>query len=111
MTKRFICATACTLLATLLLAGCQLTEAPDSVSPADSATSVSDILNRELPPEITAYGVVLAALYIATGDAEEGIASGRITPAEVYEAKQAIEDGTLDLWRQRAESEIKGLND
>jgi hypothetical protein len=50
-------------------------------------------------------------LYIATGDAEEGIASGRITPAEVYEAKQAIEDGTLDLWRQRAESEIKGLND
>jgi hypothetical protein len=96
---------------TLLLTGCQ-SEATPSASPSEViATPTSDILTRELPPEITAYGVVLAALYIATGDAEEAIAAGRVSPDEVYEAKKAIEEGTLDVWRERAELEIKGLTD
>jgi len=111
MTKRFIYGGAFALMATLFLSGCQMTGTADTNPSADLSAAASDVLNRDLPPEITAYGVVLAALYIATGDAEEGIASGRVTPSEVYEAKQAIADGTLDFWRQRAEDEIKGLND
>lgn len=96
---------------TFLLAGCQSQTTP-SESPSEVLTTpTSDILTRELPPEITAYGVVLSALYIATGDAEEAIAAGRVSPDEVYEAKKAIEEGTLDIWRERAELEIKGLSD
>jgi hypothetical protein len=89
----------------MVLVGCaeELQTAPN---PSFSAPAQSEILTRELPPEITAYGVVLAALYIATGDVEEVMASGKLSPDEVYEAKKAIEEGTLDIWRERAELEL-----
>jgi hypothetical protein len=109
MIKRFFWAISAVLFSSLLLSGCQATENSLPNPTSDSSNQNSDILTRELPTEITAYGVVLAALYIATGEAEEALAAGKVTPDEVYEAKQAIEDGVLDLWRQRAETEIKGL--
>ena len=109
MTKRLLLAISSALIASIMLSGCQPADTAQTSSTSEPSIAGSDILTRELPTEITAYGVVLASLYIATGDVEEAIASGKVTPDEVYEAKQAIEDGVLDLWRQRAEAEIKGL--
>ncbi len=89
------------------VSGCAIVPfAPEVTSSPQS--NQSDILTRELPPEITAYGVVLAALYLATGDVGQAIENGKISPAEVSEAKTAIRENTLDLWRQRAELELGG---
>lgn len=82
----------------LTLSGCA-SEAEPVVTP--SATS--DILTKELPSDVTAKGVVLAAILLTAADIELSIESGLVTPREVATARQALEDGTLDLWRQRAE--------
>lgn len=104
ISAKLLVRTASAVSVAILLAGC----AAVSEEPVASAPTAeqSEILSRELPPELTAYGVVLAALFIATGDAEEAMANGRVTPAEVFEAKKAIADGTLDIWRERAELEL-----
>jgi len=84
----------------LSLSGCA-TEAQPVVTP--SATS--DILTMTLPSDVTAQGVVLAAILLSAADIELSIESGLVTPAEVATARQALEDGTLDIWRQRAEKD------
>lgn len=55
-------------------------------------------LSEDLPEDVTAAGVLLAATLIAAGDIEAAVASGLVSPAEVDEAKAAIEAGTLDRW-------------
>ncbi|MEN9793268.1 MAG: hypothetical protein RL330_1346 [Actinomycetota bacterium] len=74
---------------------------------ADSTVSTapgSDILTRELSPDLTPNGVLLAAVILVGGDIEEALVAGRVTVPEVEAARAAIAEGTLDLWRQRAES-------
>jgi hypothetical protein len=68
-------------------------------------SSESAILNGPLPEDVTAKNVLAAAILLSTSDIEGAVAEGLVTPAEVDAAKVAIEDGTLDLWRQRAESD------
>lgn len=70
------------------------TDAPlDTSAPADT----------ELPPDVTASGVVLAATLLAAGNIDDAVASGLVTPAEVDEARAAIESGTLQRWVDLAE--------
>jgi len=86
------------LLVALSLAGCAGgTEAVPSSHPT---------LARELPSDLTARGVLLAAVLLSEGDVERAVADGLVTPAEVDEAIRAIERDELDVWAQRAETEL-----
>ena len=68
-------------------------------------TAESSILNGDLPQDVTAKNVLVAAILLSTSDIDGAVAEGLVTPAEVDAAAKAIKDGTLDLWRQRAEAE------
>lgn len=74
-----------------------------------STTSViegNDILTADLAADVTARGVVLAAVVLVAGDVDTAISDGTVTAAEVEAARSAIADGNLDLWRQRAEADV-----
>lgn len=75
---------------------------------SSSQSSSSTILTMELPPEVSAKGVVLAAVLLSTSDIEAALAEGLVTPTELEYAQSAIDDGTLDEWKQRAEKELSG---
>jgi hypothetical protein len=82
-------------------AGCATTVPSESMSVIDG----NDILTADLGADVSAQGVVLAAVLLVAGDIDKGLAQGVVTPAEVNEARLAIDSGTLDMWRQRAESD------
>jgi hypothetical protein len=63
------------------------------------------IVNGDLPEDVTAKNVLVAAILLSTSDIDGAVAEGIVTPAEVDAAAAAIKDGTLDLWRQRAEAD------
>lgn len=50
--------------------------------------------------------VILAAIVLATGDIDQAIIDGLVSPADVEAAVNAIENGTLDAWRQQAEADL-----
>jgi hypothetical protein len=75
--------------------------------PAPEQKKHAEILSMQLPADVSAPGVVLAALLLTTSDIEAALAEGIVTPAEVTLAQAAIDDGLLDHWRQRAEQEIR----
>jgi hypothetical protein len=81
--------------------GCAMTVPSESTS----VIAGNDILTANLGTDVSARGVVLAAVLLVAGDIDKGLAQGVVTPAEVTEARRAIESGTLDMWRQRAESD------
>lgn len=72
----------------------------------DAAPSSHAILTSDLPSDVTARGVLLAAVLLSEGDVERAVADGLVMPAEVDEAIRAIDRGELDVWAQRAESEL-----
>jgi hypothetical protein len=77
---------------------------PDStVSPSTEVPSDSTAPEETLPADVSASGVLLAATLIASGNVDDAVASGLVTPAEVDEARAAIENGTLDRWVALAE--------
>lgn len=94
---------ASSLAAVVVLSSCGSGDPAASDSTAAPSTA-SDILTRELSPDLTPTGVLLAAVILAGGDIEEALVAGRVTVPEVEAAREAISAGTLDLWRQRAES-------
>ena len=65
----------------------------------------NDILTADLGTDVTAKGVVLAAVVLVAGDVEKALTEGTVTAAEVAAAREAIAAGNLDLWRQRAEAD------
>jgi hypothetical protein len=69
----------------------------------NSNSTAESILTAELASDVSAEGVLLAAVLLRAGSIEEAVANGTVTPAEVDEARQAIDESTLDLWQQRAE--------
>ncbi|HEU4808241.1 MAG TPA: hypothetical protein VFT01_08260 [Homoserinimonas sp.] len=77
------------LATTLALTGC-----------GQGGTAASDL---PVSDTVSAEGVVLAAVLLSTADIEASVAEGLVTPDEVDEARRAIEDGTLDEWRELAE--------
>lgn len=86
------------LLAAVLLAGCTAA----SVEPPVSAEAEAEVRAAD---DLTAAGVVLAAVLLTTSDITAAVAEGLVTPAEVDAARAAIADGTLDEWRLKAEAE------
>lgn len=98
MRARASLAASIALLATLGVAGC--------ASATEPAPSPHPTLLRELPSDLTARGVLLAAVLLSEGDVERAVADGLVTPAEVDEAIRAIEREELDVWAQRAETEL-----
>lgn len=71
-----------------------------------SVPQESDVLSMQLPNDVSAEGVVLAAVLLSTSDIELALAEGLVTPAEVDLAQAAVDDGTLQQWQQRAEREL-----
>ncbi len=84
-----------------LLTALAVTACSAAASPAPHPT-----LTRELPSDLSARGVLLAAVLLSEGDVERAVADGLVTPAEVDEAIRAIEGGELDAWAERAEREL-----
>ena len=95
------------LASILALTACSSSNGNGSQTPTPTSTSTSDILNRQLPAGVTAEGVLLAAILLRAGDIDQAVSQGIVTPAEVDLAANAIKEGNLDLWRQRAEAESK----
>ncbi len=81
------------------VAGCAMTVPSESMSVIEG----NDILTADLGTDVSARGVMLAAVLLVAGDIEKGLADGVVTPSEANEARLAIDSGTLDMWRQRAE--------
>lgn len=92
-------ALACVLPATLV--GCSTSVPTETTSVIEG----NDILTANLSADLTAKGVVLAAVVLVAGDVDKALADGTVTAAEVEAARKAITEGTLDLWRQRAEAD------
>jgi hypothetical protein len=72
---------------------------------AVAPSAESSILSGDLPENVTAKNVLVAAILLSTSDIDGAVAEGLVTPAEVDAAAAAIKNGTLDLWRQRAEAD------
>ena len=86
---------------TPLLTGCASSVPTETTSVIEG----NDILTADLAADVTAKGVVMAAVVLVAGDIDKAIADGTVTAAEAKAAKKAIADGNLDLWRQRAEAD------
>ena len=92
-------ATAVLVLTTL--AGCASSVPSESMSVLDG----NEILTADLGNDVTARGVVLAAVLLVAGDVEKALTKGLVTAPEVDAARKAIDEGTLDMWRQRADAD------
>lgn len=102
MTQRLMVATvAAAALLLTTLAGC----APSVPSESMSVLAGNGILTADLGTDVTARGVVLAAVLLVAGDVEKALTKGVVTASEVEAARAAIAEGTLDMWRQRAEAD------
>lgn len=84
---------------TSLLTGC----ASGVPTSSTSILASDEILTARLASDVSARGVVLAAVLLVAGDVEAALDKGLVTSSEVNTAQTAIDDGTVDLWRQRAE--------
>ncbi|CAB4625961.1 unannotated protein [freshwater metagenome] len=102
MMRRSIVTTMATAVLVLTtLAGCASSVPTESMSVLDG----SEILTADLGNDVTARGVVLAAVLLVAGDVEKAVTKGLVTPPEVQAARKAIDEGTLDIWRQRADAD------
>jgi hypothetical protein len=102
MMRRPIVATVATAVLLLTtLAGCASSVPSESMSVLDG----NEILTGDLGNDVTARGVVLAAVLLVAGDVEKALTKGLVTAPEVQAARKAIDEGTLDMWRQRADAD------
>ena len=92
------------ILAGLVLVGCVGPDAPPEEEPAAPPSDEVEAY-APLPPGVTAQGVVLASLLLASGDIERAVEAALVSPEEVELARDAIEAGTLQEWIDWASSE------
>jgi hypothetical protein len=71
-----------------------------------TGTQSANILTDKLPDNVTADGVLLAAVILSSGDIQVAVEKSIVSPAEVNAARDSILANTLDLWRQRAETDV-----
>ncbi|WP_208322556.1 hypothetical protein [Salinibacterium sp. ZJ454] len=95
---------AAAVLATLTLTGCAQTATTESNAAAEDSAAVTESVTDAVSDSVTAEGVLLAAVLLSTADIEAAVAEGLVTPGEVDEAQRAIDAGTLDEWRELAET-------
>ena len=74
---------------------------------ADNGVTSANILTDQLPSDVSAQRVLLAAVILSSGDINAAVQKGLVTEADVTQARDAILSNTLDLWRQRAETDVK----
>jgi hypothetical protein len=91
-----------TILPVLLL-GTALTGCSQNNTDNTSTTSTT-VLESDANPT----RVLLAAILLATGDIEKALSDGLVTVADIDAATAAITNGTLDVWRERAEADFNG---
>jgi hypothetical protein len=65
-----------------------------------------NILTDDLPNNVSADGVLLAAVILSSGDIQAAVEKSIVSSAEVNAARDAILANTLNLWRQRAETDV-----
>jgi Na+-translocating ferredoxin:NAD+ oxidoreductase RnfE subunit len=85
----------------LTLSACATTVPTETTSIIEG----NDILTADLGTDVTAKGVVLAAVVLVAGNVDKALGDGTVTQGEVDAAREAIANGNLDLWRQRAEAD------
>lgn len=83
-------------IATGTLAACSLPTGVES----------GNILSDELPENVSADGVLLAAVILSSGDIQLAVQKSIVSVAEVNAARDAILANTLNLWRERAETDV-----
>jgi hypothetical protein len=71
-----------------------------------TGTQSANILTDKLPNDVSADGVLLAAVILSSGDIQVAVEKNIVSSAEVNAARDAILANTLDLWRQRAEKDV-----
>ena len=71
-----------------------------------TGTQSANILTDKLPSDVSADGVLLAAVILSSGDIQTAVEKNIVSSAEVNAARDAILANTLDLWRQRAEKDV-----
>jgi hypothetical protein len=71
-----------------------------------SGVESGNILTDELPENVSADGVLLAAVILSSGDIQVAVEKSVVSAAEVNAARDAILANTLELWRQRAETDV-----
>jgi hypothetical protein len=99
--RPFVATVVAAALLLTTLAGC----APSVPTESMSVLNGNGILTADLGNDVTARGVVLAAVLLVAGDVEKALTKGLVTAPEVDAARKAIDEGTLDMWRQRAEAD------
>ncbi|MEY4102686.1 MAG: hypothetical protein RIR88_820 [Actinomycetota bacterium] len=92
-------------VAAVLLAGIAVT----GLSACQAAPSAAgrEIMTRQLSSDIKPSGVLLAGVILQSGDIEKAVSQGLVTPAEVDEAKKAIDANLMSYWHERAALEQK----
>lgn len=103
-------------LIVLAVSGCQPNEVEPSsgsmVPPGQSAEPVEppqpvSVVPSPLPPNVSAQGVVLATVIIATGNVSSAIEQGLISPQEVDLAREAIGQGATSDWIDAANQAVE----
>lgn len=98
------------IAAVLLTAGCSSDDQDDSDGlGGQEDVSVPDIVGTELelPEGVTAEGVVLAAYLLSSGDITRAVEEALVSPGEVDLAREAISEGSLQEWIDRASRKDK----
>lgn len=108
------------LLAVVLavtLVGCQGASSPEAAPVEQDAQLAPSTVEPEksvvpevLPANVTARGVVLATVIIATGNVSSAIEQGLISPQEVDLARKAIAAGATQDWIDAADEELRGAS-
>ena len=81
------------------------TTSTTSTSTTDPTTGSATEIDLELGEviEVRPERVLLAAAIIASGDIDDAVAEGLVTPDEVDAAVEAIANGDLDRWQDLAD--------
>ena len=87
-------------IATLsVVAACGSDDGESDRTPSGDDTSATvDVSPDGVEPD----KVILASVLLAVGDVDVALAEGLVTADEVDQAASALEDGTLDVWMDRA---------
>lgn len=108
-----------TIAAALTLSACSSGESiPDLTDVAENQTTTATSETMEepmmepvavpadvvLPEGSTATGVIVAAVLLTSGDIQEALSLGQVTPSEVEYAELAIKEKTLPQWQELAEA-------
>lgn len=84
----------------MVVAGCT-GSSPEGLPPEpemSDETTQSPINLEDLPADVSPEGVIVAALLLQSGDIARAVEEGLVSPAEVEYAREAIQEGTLQLW-------------